>query len=259
MKNSVKMIVITGASSGIGEALAYEYAAQGHSLAITGRNGERLKNIVDKCKYLGAETVENKVIDVTDATAMKTWLKKIDEDHPVDIIIANAGISGGMDGLKKADLFKQASKIFETNITGVINTISPLYEKMVKRQRGHIVLMSSLASFSPWSGAPAYAASKATVRFLGEGMAASCQKYNIDVSVICPGFVESRMTDANDFPMPLKISAKKAAKKIVKGISRKRRIIVFPLTIYIIVRMVAFLPSSFISLLTSRMPAKKGL
>lgn len=262
MKNpqtNSKMVVITGASSGIGEALAHQYASQGHALAVTGRNKQRLDEVVKICEDKGASYVESAVLDVTDQKAMREWIEKINTKQPIDLIIANAGISGGMGGLKGQDLFKQARQIFEINIMGVVNSIEPVYENMIKRRRGQIALISSLASFSPWSGAPAYSSSKAAVRFLGEGMGASCRQSNINVSVICPGFVESRMTDVNDFPMPMMVSAEKAAKIIVSGLEKKKQLIVFPLTIYILVRLVSYLPSSFISLLTRLLPAKKGM
>ena len=262
MKNpqtNSKMVVITGASSGIGEALAYKYANQGCALALTGRNQERLDSVVHACRDKGASYVDGTVIDVCAKDAMRAWIEKIDDEHPIDIIIANAGISAGMGGLAGEEAFFQTRKIFDINITGVLNSVEPAYERMVSRKKGQIALISSMASFSPWSGAPAYSASKAAVRFLGEGMVMSCRQNGIFMSVACPGFVKSRMTDVNDFPMPMIIDSEKAAEIIVNGLERKKTLIVFPLIIYLLTRVFSYFPSSFISLLTRRLPAKKGI
>ncbi len=262
MKNpqtNSKMVVITGASSGIGEALAYKYASQGCSLALTGRNKERLEGVVKLCRDKGSPQVISAVVDVTDKKAMRSWVLEVDNEHSIDLIVANAGISAGMGGLSGGDLFAQTRKIFDVNIMGVINTVEPAFEKMIERKKGQIALISSMASFSPWSGAPAYSASKAAVRFLGEGMVMSCRKNGISMSVVCPGFVKSRMTDVNDFPMPLIIDSERAAQIIVNGLERKKTLIVFPLIIYALIRIFSYFPSSFISLLTRLLPAKKGI
>jgi NADP-dependent 3-hydroxy acid dehydrogenase YdfG len=200
-----KTILITGASSGIGAALALFYANNGTVLALSGRNQDRLADIKRQCEAKGA-LVDMAVIDVTDKAAMERWILEIDDHHQIDLIIANAGISAGTGGGSFENLV-QIEALFATNWQGVLNTISPVLPRMIARKSGHIALMSSLAGYRGWPGAPAYCASKAAVKVFGEGLRGVMSGHNINVSVICPGFVQSAMTDKNNFPMPFKISA----------------------------------------------------
>ena len=122
---------------------------------------------------------------MTDRENMKDWITKADSEHLLDICIANAGISGGTGDIESSAVFNQAQKILDVNVSGLMNTISPAGEKMRIRERGHIVIISSLASFSPWPGAPAYAATQAAVRILGEALIPNLKKKNISLSVVC--------------------------------------------------------------------------
>src|SRR4051812_46462457 len=178
-----KVILITGASSGIGEALARLYARPGVILALTGRDPARTSAVADACRAAGAEAI-SAALDVTEATALAAWIRDVDRAHPVDLVIANAGISAGTaGGSESAD---QTRRILTTNIGGVVNTVAPIVESMKRRGRGQIALMSSLASFRGLPGAPAYCASKAWVRVWGEALRAELGGAGIEVSVICP-------------------------------------------------------------------------
>ena len=166
-----KTIVITGASSGIGEALALHYAGAGISLYLTGRDQARLDKVVKSCRDKGAQA-EGKIIDVCDEAAMSRFLKTINDTAPVDLVIANAGISAGT-GDGEPESAGQVRQIFNVNLNGVLNTIQPLIPAMVKRHRGHIAIMSSLAGYRGFPGAPAYCASKAAVKVYGEALRGS--------------------------------------------------------------------------------------
>ena len=226
MKNP-RFILITGASSGIGEALAREYADRGIFLALCGRNRKRLEVVAAYCHTKGA-MVSTKVIDVTDKHGMDKWLKAMDTKYPLDVIIANAGIAGDS-GAKSSDLDEKLTRdIFNVNMFGVLNTIFPVIANMRQRKRGQIALVSSIAGFRGLPSAPAYSASKAMVKAYGEALHGVLKRDHVGVSVICPGFVKSRITDKNAFPMPLIISAPKAAQKIRKGLEKNKILIAFP-------------------------------
>lgn len=248
-----RRILITGASSGIGAALASAYAEHGVSLALGGRDHARLAATGDACRMRGAE-VETAAIDVTDSAAMRRWIEAADDRAPLDLVVANAGISAGTgtDGESEA----QARAIFAINIDGVINTAWPALQRMERRGRGQIALMSSLAAFRGFPGAPAYCASKAAVRVWGEGLRGDYAARGVAVSVICPGYVESPMTAVNDFPMPLLMSAERAARIIKRGLARNRARIAFPFPMYAAAWLLGLLPPGLTDPLLRRLPKK---
>lgn len=246
-------VLITGASSGIGEALALEYAAPGVVLSLTGRDGARLEAVAAAARAKGA-LVETAPIDVTDRERLADWLTARDSAAPVDLAIANAGISAGTGTGTESD--GQARRIFAVNLDGVLNTVQPLVPRMLARGRGQIALMSSLAGFRGVPGAPAYCASKAAVRVLGEAMRADLAPRGVEVSVVCPGFVRSRMTAVNRFPMPFLMDADEAARIVRHGLARNRGRIAFPWPMYLAVRLVAALPGALIDPLLARAPRK---
>jgi len=132
---SQKTIVITGASSGIGEALALHYAKQGENLVLTGRDRERLDGVAAACERYGAH-VSYGVVDVKDKEGLAKFLLEQDAKTPIDVIVANAGISGGTAGLESTQILKQVREIYDVNVMGVINTLEPLVEKMIIRAYG---------------------------------------------------------------------------------------------------------------------------
>src|SRR5215470_15407353 len=150
-------ILITGASSGIGEALAQYYAGPETRLALGGRSLLRLKQVAAACRSRGA-TVAPKVIDVTDRSMMRDWIRAADAETPLDLVVANAGI--GVDEGFGRGSESLARPIFAVNLDGVLNTAYPAMERMVGRGRGQIAFMSSLAGYRGLPDAPAYSASK---------------------------------------------------------------------------------------------------
>lgn len=250
-------IVITGASSGIGEALALHYAAAGTVLGLTGRNAQRLSAVADACRSKGAQ-VDTAVVDVADRAGMEAWLCAFDDANPVDLLVANAGVGG--DGAKKPDASSMlaARAMFATNIDGVCHTIDPLVPRMASRGRGQIAIMASLAGFRGLAGAPAYAASKGFAKLYGEGLRGAFAPHGIRVSVICPGFVESRITGLNHFPMPFLMDAPKAARIIASGLQKNRARIAFPAPMVFGAWLLSALPVALSEWITQRLPQKAG-
>jgi short-subunit dehydrogenase len=253
MVENPKSILITGASSGIGEALALAYAASGVRLALSGRSHERLAEIARLCLDKGAR-VDYQAIDVQDRHAMAEWVLSLDRDLPLDLVIANAGIASGT-GITGTEE-EQTRDIFAVNLAGTLNTILPLIERMQQRRHGQIALVSSLAGFRGLPSAPAYSASKAAVRSYGEGLRGRLAPDGIEVNVICPGFVRSRITDCNSFRMPFFMEADKAARIIRGGLKRNKARIAFPWQAYWLTRLVTALPLAWTEGMLRRAPRK---
>jgi short-subunit dehydrogenase len=143
------------------------------------------------------------------------------------------------------------------NVDGVLNTVLAALPVFQVRRRGQIAIMSSLASFRGFPGAPAYCASKAAVRVWGEGLRGEMKAHGVEVSVICPGFVASRMTAQNRFPMPLLMPVERAARLVVRGLAANRARIAFPFRLYFAAWAVGALAPGLTDPWLARLP-KKG-
>lgn len=243
-------ILITGASSGIGAALAKAYATTDARLFLTGRNEQRLSEIAKQCALLGA-AVEQKMIDVVNHEELRAWVSAIDNIHPIDLVIANAGIGGNI-GLNCLENFSVVLEVINTNTLGAIATIEPLLHTMKARNKGNIVFISSLASFYGLPQSPIYSASKAALNVYAEGIRIKLAKTNIKVTVVYPGFVESAMSDQVKEPKPFLISAEKAAYIILKGIKNNKKKILFPRRLYYLMSLIKFIPEKVLLFLFER-------
>ena len=241
---SFKSIVITGASSGIGEALALDYAAPGIELALNGRDTTRLQAVAEACRAKGA-FVDAGQVDVADREAMAGWLTRFDDAHPVDLLIANAGVS--IDNDKSSlDEFSRIRKTFAINVDGVFNTVEPLVGRLMERRQGQIGIVSSLASFFGLPVAASYNGSKAAIRVWGESIRYVLRKSDVGVSVICPGFVVTRMTpDDAPFPMPFLMPVARASAIIRRGLARDNGRIAFPLPLKAAIWFGGVIPASW--------------
>ena len=217
--------LITGASSGIGEALAVACAGRGDRLFLCGRDTARLEAVAAKCVALGA-TTDTRTVDVRDAAAMREWICACDAKDPLERIFANAGVSTG------EETEANARRTFDTNVGGCINTVFPAIEVFKsgrgRRTRRQIVITSSIAGYAPLKACPSYSATKNCVKTWGLALRGALAPEGIEVNVVCPGFVRSRITDANTCPMPFFMEAPEAAAKILHGADRNRGIIAFP-------------------------------
>lgn len=247
-------ILITGGSSGIGEALARAYAAPGITLALTGRDGERLANVAESCREQGAEVMTAQ-LDVTDRESLAAWIDQVDKAASLDLVIANAGISAGTGGIGEKD--EQTRRILAVNLDGVVNTVLPAMAHMRARRRGQIAIVSSLASFRGFPGAPAYCASKAAVRIWGESLRGHLARKGVGVTVVCPGFVKSRMTAANSFRMPFLMDGDRAAEIIKRGLARNKARITFPWPLAAAIWFLAGLPPGLTDAMLKKLPKKR--
>jgi short-subunit dehydrogenase len=248
MINQEKSIIITGATSGLGRALALVYAQPGSKLFLYGRNEARAKEIVALCNQKGA--IANYIIaDVTDSQIMQQTLQEICEQNHVDLLIANAGISGGT-------ALNNDRTIMEVNVNGVLNTILPVLPYMQRQLAGQIVIISSLASYIALPSCPAYSASKAAVRFYGEAMRPLLAEYGIGITVVTPGYIKTPLTDVNNFPMPFLMQPEQAAAIIRERLRSNPIRITFPYPFYLSIILLSLLPIRVVNYLVSKLPKK---
>lgn len=240
--------LITGASSGIGRALALLWAVPGRTLSLQGRDPARLGEVAAAARAKGATVVEG-LVDVRDGQALGQWVLERDTATPIDMVVANAGIAGNP-GVSAVD-------IMTVNAVGKIATVEPLIERFCARRRGHIVLTSSLASFLASPTGPAYAASKAAVRFYGEGLQPRLARHGVELTVVCPGFVDTPLTRVNRFPMPFLMDAERAARIIDHGLAAGRGRIAFPLPTYLLARTLGIMPAGLRNRILMRQPPKE--
>ena len=206
-------VVITGASLGIGRALAEIYAGDNVNLGLIGRSASRLEIVSELCRKKGTNVLIG-VVDVTGSLKDRNTLE--------DLELVN--------------------KLINTNINGVINTIYPIIPLMQKRKYGQIAIVSSLASFIGMSITPAYCASKSAIKTYAEAIRGLLMKDNIRVSIICPGFVETELSDKFPGPKPFMIFASDAARIIQKGLFKNKPCIAFPFVVYLGIKILTLIP-----------------
>ena len=239
-----RSILITGASSGIGAALALHYASSGITLFISGRDQQRLDDIAAQCRSRGAR-VSTWTGDVTDESGIRDWICASDTEQPLNLVIANAGVALG--ATEVSGLHKAAVDSFNINVNGVFNTVHPALELMSSRRpypvhNAQVALMSSVMGYAGMARSPAYSTSKAAVKHYGESLRGAFRGMGIGVSVICPGYVASALTARNRSPMPFLVSAEKAADIIARGLARNKPRITFPWQMVLITRLAINLP-----------------
>lgn len=249
-------VLITGASSGIGRALALGCAAPGVTLHLSGRDAGRLEETAASCRAKGA-TVAPRILDVRDAASMAAWIAGAGR---LDLVIANAGVSAGTGGATEAA--EQTRRIFDINLTGVLNTALPALEAMGAQApgadglRGRIAVIASLAAFMAAPGAPAYCATKSAVQRWAEAQDATERRRGIRLHAICPGYIRTPMTAGNNFFMPFMMEAEEAARRSLRGIARGRTRIAYPWPTYAMARFFGALPVGWRNALFARLPAK---
>jgi short-subunit dehydrogenase len=224
-----RTLLVTGATSGIGEALTYLAADKGYKVIACGRNEKKLSSL---SQHPNIQTIQ---FDVSDKTQTEKALK----DQHFDIAVLNAGICEYVD----IDNFDIAlfERVFTANFYGVINTYAALASEL--KPGNQLVIVDSLARLLPFTKSQAYGASKAAVHYFTKSLEVDLFAKGIIVQSASPGFVETPLTDKNDFEMPMKISVEKAANYLLTGIEKKHRSIYFPLRFSIILRILGSLPA----------------
>jgi short-subunit dehydrogenase len=227
MRAPFSVVLITGASSGLGASLAQAYAGPQIALGLLGRDRPRLETTARACEAKGAR-VSTATIDVTEASAMASWLDQFDRRHPVDLLIANAGTSAGPDPDSPSEGAEAVARQVGVNLVGAINTVEPLLPGLCARKRGRIAMVASIAAYRGLPYSPGYCASKAGLRAYAEALRPRLEPRGIGMTVVCPGFFDSPMTDRFHGPTPFLLSSDRAARIVKRGIDRGRRRVAFP-------------------------------
>lgn len=222
-------ILITGATSGIGKALTQLCASRGYSVIACGRNQGALDELAQDPNIVTLK------FDVTDLEQVKSALQNVQ----VDIAVLNAGVCEYVDVAEfEADMFQ---RVFSANFFGVVNCVNALLGKMGSGNQ--IVIVDSLARLLPFTRSQAYGASKAAVHYFTKSMQVDLSDTGIIVQSASPGFVETPLTDKNDFEMPMKIPVDEAVEALLEGIEKKHESIYFPRGFSLMLRLLSILPS----------------
>ena len=235
------MIAITGASSGIGAALALQLAEPGRVLALIGRDPDRLEQVAATCRSKRA-SCHIGCMDIRDSVRLAAFLEAVDREQPIETFISNAGILDGRRDGQVVESGETARSVLETNLLAAIDAVHLVLPKMRQRGRGEIVLVASLAALVPLPDAPAYSASKAGLLAYGLALRDAIAADGIKVVVACPGFVSTAMADVHLGPRPGEISADAAAALILRGLRRNKDLIGFPLVPFWLSRLSLLVP-----------------
>ena len=240
--SNLKNILITGASSGIGSALALRLSAPNIRLFLLARNTEKLELVCAQCKQLNADVITH-TADVTAITETQNLIESIDTEFPIDLIICNAGVTNTVGKKGEAETWEEITQVIDTNLYGVLACLNPLIDRMKQRRQGQIAIVSSLAAFYGMPVTPIYCASKSALKGYGEALRGWLKYDGIKVNMIYPGFVKSELSDQIGTHRPFMISTEKAADIIVKGLEKNKASISFPLLLTFGIRFLNILPS----------------
>lgn len=216
-------ILITGATSGIGEQLCRDYRQAGNHVIACGRNTEKLAAL--EASTTGPGKFTSLAFDVTERDAVAHVLGGYAKAHPIDVAILNAGVCEYIDDPQHFDA-ALVERVFAANFFGVVYCAERLLPHLQPGNR--LVVVDSMARQFPFVRAEAYGASKAAVHYFARSLQADLAGTGIEVVTISPGFVETPMTDRNDFDMPMRISVTDASKAIIKGLAKRKQHIAFP-------------------------------
>jgi NADP-dependent 3-hydroxy acid dehydrogenase YdfG len=250
-----RVVIVTGASSGIGRALALRLGAEGYHVGLIARRRDKLEAVAATIAAAGGSAVAA-VADVADRPALHAAIAEIETRlGPADVMVANAGFGAPtrLDPLNIHDV----EQTIRVNVLGVIYSIEAVLPGMIARKRGHLLAVSSLGAFKGLPGESAYCASKAAVNAYMEGLRIALRSKGVVVTTVCPGFVETPMTPI-DSATPFLMSADAAARRIARFVARRRGGVArFPLPMSLLMSVIVRLPDAIVARLVRIEPPKE--
>lgn len=244
-----KIAWVTGAGKGIGRALSRRLIQEGWAVAVSARTADDLISLAAECP---AGSIRTYPLDVTDPTATCETVALIERElGEIDLAILNAGTHAPMTA---EDFSIETFRLLtETNLMGPVNGLAHIVPRFIERKGGHIAVVASLAGYRGLPTAAAYGATKAAMINMCESLKPELERHGVRLSLVNPGFVETPLTDRNDFPMPFIISAEAAAERILRGLRRGRFEIAFPWRFVLLMKLLRLLPDGLFFALTRRM------
>jgi short-subunit dehydrogenase len=235
-----QVAIVTGASSGIGWALARALAGEGCKVGLVARRREQLADLAAQIEKSGG-TVAFACADVAEREQAVAAIREVGGRlGPVDLLIANAGV--GAPTTVEPFNVGDVEKMFRVNVLGMVYALEAVLPQMLERRRGHLAAVSSIAAYKGLPGESGYTASKAAVNVFLDGLRVQLRSKGIAVTTICPGFVKTPMTEVNEFKMPWLLSADEAAHRIVRALKRKRKVYNFPWQMALLMKFARWAP-----------------
>jgi short-subunit dehydrogenase len=245
-----KVVMITGASAGIGRGLALEIASRGGHLALLARREDLLSEIVDDAKKRNVKAVAA-TADVRDAKVVREAADGFRKElGPIDILIANAGI-GTADHVTRLTP-EHAANVIGINVLGAVNSVAAVLPEMVERKQGRLVAISSLAAYRGLAKSAAYCASKAALTAYFESLRIDLRHTGVGVTIIHPGFIKTALTSGRAAKMPYLMELEVGVKKIVSAIEKEKKIYAFPWQLATIVRASMLMPPAMYDWIAER-------
>lgn len=248
---SPQTILITGASSGIGAALALAYAGDGVTLVLMGRDKERLSSVSACCRRKGASVV-SVVLDVVDVDGFLGVLVDLDRQYRFGLVIFNAAIGDTTEAGQYIETSEQICRLIDVNLRAPAAGAALIANRMIARKQGAIALISSVAAFIPLPMAAGYAAAKAGLNAFALSLNAAVRRHGVAVSVICPGYVDTPMSARLNTFKPFQMTSDAAARAVVACIRKKRMLTIIPIPYAIACAILKFAPMRMVVWLCSK-------
>ena len=245
-----KVVMITGASSGIGRGLALEIASRGGHLALLARREDLLNEIAGEARNRNVKAIFA-TADVRDAKAVREAADQFRKElGPIDILIANAGIGTADHAVSLTP--EHAANVIGINVLGAINSVAAVLPEMVERSHGRLVAISSLAAYRGLAKSAAYCASKAALSAYFESLRIDLRHTGVGVTIIHPGFIKTDLTAGREAKMPYLMELEEGVKKIVSAIEKEKKIYAFPWQLATIVRATMMMPPAIYDWIAER-------